>query len=55
MTDNPSTRAEASKLAGWVPFPCVVAAIIALAGSALTWVLSPNWGGQHTTDTRNVG
>jgi hypothetical protein len=55
MTDKPSARAEASKLAGWVPFLCVVAAIIALAGSALTWVLSPNWGGQHTADTRNVG
>jgi hypothetical protein len=57
MTDKPSTRAEASKVAGWVPFLCVLAAIIALAGSALTWVLSPNWRGHHTTTSaaRNVG
>lgn len=57
MTEEPSTRASASKPSGLVPFLCVLVAIIALAGSALTWVLSPNWGGHHqsTADARNVG
>jgi Sortase domain len=58
MSEKPPTRAKASKYAGWVPFLCVLAAIFALAGSALTWVISPNWGGgQHVTTAkaRNIG
>jgi hypothetical protein len=57
MTVKQSTRATASKLAGQAPFLCVLVAIIALAGSALTWVISPNWGGNHptTAHARNVG
>ncbi len=57
MSDEPSMRPRASANSGWVPFLCVVAAIIALAGSALTWVISPNWGGQHltTAKARNIG
>jgi hypothetical protein len=54
MSARPGT---ATQYAGWVPFLCVLAAILALAGSAITWVVSPNWGGQHATraDARNVG
>jgi hypothetical protein len=56
MTDKPSMAAKASTRAGTVSFLCVLAAIIVLAGSALTWVLSPNWGGRHaSTPARNVG
>ena len=58
MSDKPTKGAKASKSADWVPFLCVLVAILALAGSALTWVISPNWGGgQHVTTAkaRNVG
>ena len=58
MSDKATTRAHASKHAGWVPFLCVLCAILALSGAALTWVISPNWGGgQHitTAKARNVG
>ncbi len=40
-----------------IPFLCALAAIIALAGSAISWVISPNWGGQHVAraEARNIG
>lgn len=42
-------------LAG-VPFLCVLAAILLLAGSAITWVTSPNWGKREAVaPSRNVG
>jgi hypothetical protein len=49
--------APVSQSAGWVPFLCVLAAIAAVAGSAVTWVTSPSWGAQHATtaQARNVG
>jgi hypothetical protein len=51
------TRTVATKPAGRVPFLCVLAAIIALAGSAISWVISPNWGGQRVAraEARNIG
>jgi len=58
MSAEPKARARSARNAGWVPFLCVLAAIFALAGSALTWVISPNWGGgAHVTTAkaRNIG
>ena len=58
MSDTPTTPARASKRGGWASLVCVLAAILALAGAAVTWVVSPNWGGgQHitTAQARNVG
>ena len=54
-----STRGKPSLgvrfLAG-VPFLCVLAAILLLAGSAITWVTSPNWGKREAVaPSRNVG
>jgi sortase family protein len=56
MSDRRAAVA-ASDQAGWVPFLCALAAIAALAGSAITWVTSPNWGGHHAAqaDARNIG
>lgn len=50
-------RRRQPRYAGWIPFLCVVAAIIAIASSAVLWVTSPNWGrhGAHATAVRNVG
>lgn len=58
MSDTPKTAVRASMLRRTVPFLFVLVAIGALAGAALTWVISPNWGGgQHitTAKARNVG
>lgn len=52
-----SSSASPARYAGWVPFLCVVAAIVALAGSAITWVISPQWRhpGVTQASARNVG
>jgi hypothetical protein len=57
MNDLRRRRPRHSKQASWVPLFCVVAAIVALAASALVWVISPNWGSSHhvTAHARNVG
>jgi hypothetical protein len=54
---EPATAARSSKYEGWVPFLCVLGAILALGGSAITWVVSPNWGtgGGNQATVRNVG
>jgi hypothetical protein len=56
MSDR-RARATTPGSAGWVPFLCALAAIAALAGSAVTWVTSPDWGGRHVTqaDARDIG
>jgi hypothetical protein len=56
MTENAARRTSASAYAGWIPFLCVLAAIVLVASSAMTWVTSPNWG-QHdiVAAPRNVG
>lgn len=42
---------------GWVPFLCVVAAVVTLAAAGISWVTSPLWQPQHITMAapRNVG
>ena len=56
MRQQAPMRGRASRVPRWVPFLCVLAAIVALAGSALTWVLSPDWGGRSgSSAARNVG
>ena len=46
-----------ARYAGWVPFACILAAIVLIAGAGITWVVSPNWGGrnQRSDGARNVG
>lgn len=57
MSEKASTPARPSRRSGRLPLLCVLTAIIALAGSALTWVVSPDRGGGHhsTAPPRNVG
>jgi hypothetical protein len=41
---------------GWLPFGCMLAAIVLLAVAGVTWVLSPNWGKHNPiTAPRDVG
>jgi hypothetical protein len=32
---------------GWVPFACVLAALLTIATAGITWVTSPQWGDNH--------
>jgi Sortase domain len=44
--------------AGWVPFACVIAAIMTIAVAGITWVTSPHWGNnkvQAQAKARNIG
>jgi LPXTG-site transpeptidase (sortase) family protein len=41
---------------GWLPFLCVLAAIVLLAASAISWVTAPNWGLHNAVaPARHVG
>ncbi len=56
MSQQAAPRGGTSAYAGWLPFLCVLAAIVLVAGSAITWVTSPNWGRHEITAApRNVG
>lgn len=45
-----------ARLLAAVPFLCVLSAIVLLAGAAVTWVTSPNWGKREAVaPARNVG
>jgi hypothetical protein len=49
------SRAQYSAV-GWLPFACVLAAILLLASSAISWVTSPSWGHHDIIAApRNVG
>jgi len=37
-------RFRSGRYDGWLPFLCVLAAIVLLATAGITWVASPNWG-----------
>jgi sortase family protein len=41
--------------AGWVPFACLIAALITTALAGITWMTSPYWGNNPQAATRNVG
>jgi hypothetical protein len=40
---------------GWVPFACLIAAIMTIALAGITWVTSPYWGHNQQIRARNVG
>ena len=41
--------------AGWVPFACAIAALMAIAFAGITWITSPYWGDNAQAKPRNVG
>lgn len=52
----PEPAPKASAYTGWLPFLCIVIAIVLVAGSAITWVISPNWGRHNPiADARDIG
>ncbi|HJQ43389.1 MAG TPA: sortase [Jatrophihabitantaceae bacterium] len=55
----PSAKPASSRprFPAWLPFACIVGAIVLLAGAGVTWVISPNWGGgnNRSDGARNVG
>jgi hypothetical protein len=57
MDDKQRGRRLDPVLAGRITFACIIAAIVLAAAGAVTWVVSPNWGGNHdqSTSVRNVG
>jgi hypothetical protein len=40
---------------GWVPFACLIAAMMLVAVAGMTWVTSPYWGHNPQAKARNVG
>jgi hypothetical protein len=40
---------------GWVPFACLIAAMMTIALAGITWVTSPYWGHNPQAEARNVG
>lgn len=55
-TGAPAARHRPARNAGRLPLLCVLAAIVVVAASGITWVLSPNWGQRAVTaQGRNVG
>jgi hypothetical protein len=46
-----------ARYARWLPFACVLGAIVLIAGAGVVWVVSPNWGGRNgrSDGARNVG
>jgi hypothetical protein len=56
MSQHGSPRARSSGLGDWIPFVCVLAAILLVSGSAITWVTAPNWGKHNAIAVpRDVG
>ncbi|MCW2495819.1 class F sortase [Jatrophihabitans sp.] len=59
MSENPPsnpTLAQRAATVGGLPFIMVVVAIVLVAGSAVTWVVSPNWGKTNAAaPARDVG
>ena len=56
MNKHRRTGSVAAAYAGWVPLACIMAAILLIAGSAISWVTSPNWGKHNAmAPARNVG
>lgn len=56
MSTHAAQRPRAAASAGWLPLMCVLASIVLVAGSAITWITSPNWGHhQVTAVARNIG
>jgi len=52
----PEPERTASASAGWLPFLCIVVAIVLVAGSAISWIASPNWGKHNPiANARDVG
>lgn len=43
LPNGPSAASLVARI-GWVPFACVIGALVLVSGSALTWNLSPYWG-----------
>jgi hypothetical protein len=41
--------------AGWVPFACAIASLVAVAFAGITWLTSPYWGHNAQAKARNVG
>lgn len=52
----PGTRST-RRHTGWIPFLCVVAAVVSLAAAGIGWVTSPLWQPDHITTAkpRNIG
>jgi len=56
LTSARNAALKRADVLGGVPFVLVVFAIVLVAGSAVTWVISPNWGKVSTAaPARNVG
>ena len=56
MSKPTRARKRIAGYAEWLPLVCVFAAIVLVAGSAVTWVTSPNWGKHNTIALpRDVG
>jgi hypothetical protein len=56
MSQRSSVRAKSSGFADWIPFICVLSAILLVSGSAITWVTAPNWGTHNAIAApRDVG
>jgi hypothetical protein len=56
VSEQSVKRGVVSAYAGWIPFLCIMAAIFLVAGSAITWVTSPNWGLHNAiAPARNIG
>lgn len=52
----PEPGPKQSAYAGWLPFLCILVAILLVAGSAITWVISPGWGKHNPmADARDIG
>jgi len=52
----PGARHRAPAYSGWLPFWCVLIAIVLIGAAAITWVLSPSWGRHNPiADARDVG
>jgi hypothetical protein len=56
MSEQTNARKRTPAYADWIPFFCVLAAILLVGGSGVTWVISPNWGKHNTISApRDIG
>lgn len=55
MTDRKSRELTVLGYLGWMPFACLIAAIVVIAGAGVTWQNSPYWGHNPRAQAREVG
>ncbi|MGH3636327.1 MAG: hypothetical protein ACRDTS_20020, partial [Mycobacterium sp.] len=56
MSQRRAAHRRRGRYTGWLPFTCVIAAIVLLAGAGISWVISPNWGHHEAAaKPRSVG